>query len=57
MEMGVRSGGVGWEAEGKLHHSSVQRQKCCVFNKAQKQPECSYTSGSLAAIWHPMQPY
>ena len=37
---------VGWalRADGKLkagYTISVQRQSCCVFNEAQKQPQCT----------------
>ena len=31
----------GWEAEGGLNHSLAQGKNCCVFNKAQKQPQCT----------------
>ena len=34
-------GGGGWEAKGKLYHPLVQRQSRCVFNEAQKQPQCT----------------
>ena len=40
--MGV---GGGWEAEGGLNHPLAQGRSRCVFNKAQKQPQCSYMSG------------
>ena len=31
----------GWEAEGGLYHPLEQGQICCVFNEAQKQPQCT----------------
>ena len=31
----------GWEAEGGLNHPLAQGRSCCVFNKAQKQPQCT----------------
>ena len=35
-------GGVGvWEAEGGLYHLLEQEQGHCVFNEAQKQPQCT----------------
>ena len=38
-------GGVGvggeWEAKGGLYHPLEQGQGCCVFNEAQKQPQCT----------------
>ena len=41
--MGV---GGGWEAKGGLNHPlAAQRKSCCVFSKAQNQPQCSYMSG------------
>ena len=36
--MGV---GGGWEAEGGLNHPLTQGKSRCVFNKAQKQPQCT----------------
>ena len=40
--MGVGGGGGGgWEAEGGLNHPLAQRKSRCVFNKAQKQPQCT----------------
>ena len=36
--MGV---GGGWEAEGGLNHLQAQGKSRCVFNKAQKQPQCT----------------
>ena len=42
--MGVGGGG-GWEAEGRLNHPPAQGKSCCVFNKAQKQPQCTCMSG------------
>ena len=36
--MGV---GGGWEAEGGLNHPLAQGRSRCVFNKAQKQPQCT----------------
>ena len=36
--MGV---GGGWEAEGGLNHPLAQGKSRCVFNKAQKQPQCT----------------
>ena len=33
--------GGGWEAEGGLYHPSAQIRSHCVFNKAQKQPQCT----------------
>ena len=41
----TRAGGGGWEAKGKLYHPLEQEQGHCVFNEAQKQPQCSYMSG------------
>ena len=43
-EVGGREGGGvgvggGWEAEGGLDHPLAQGKSCCVFNKAQKQPQ------------------
>ena len=37
--------GGGWEAKGRLNHPLAQRKSCCVFSKAQKQPQCTYMSG------------
>ena len=34
-------GGGGWEAEGGLNHPPAQGRSRCVFNKAQKQPQCT----------------
>ena len=31
----------GWEAEGGLNHPLTQGKSHCVFNKAQKQPQCT----------------
>ena len=31
----------GWEGEGRLNHPLAQRKSCCVFSKAQKQPQCT----------------
>ena len=31
----------GWEAEGGLNHPPAQGKSRCVFNKAQKQPQCT----------------
>ena len=36
--MGV---GCRWEAEGRLNHPLAQGKSRCVFNKAQKQPQCT----------------
>ena len=36
--MGV---GGGWETEGRLNHPLAQGKSHCVFNKAQKQPQCT----------------
>ena len=33
--------GGGWEAEGGLNHPLAQGKSRCVFNKAQKQPQCT----------------
>ena len=41
---GVGGGGGGWEAQGRLNHSLVQGKSCCVFSKAQKQPQCTCQS-------------
>ena len=30
-----------WEAEGGLNHPLAQGKSRCVFNKAQKQPQCT----------------
>ena len=42
---GWEGGGVGvggrWEAKGGLNHPLAQGRSCCVFNKAQKQPQCT----------------
>ena len=37
---GVVVGG-GWEAKGGLNHLLAQGKSRCVFNKAQKQPQCT----------------
>ena len=41
----MEGGGVGiggwWEAEGGLNHPLVQGKSRYVFNKAQKQPQCT----------------
>ena len=37
---GVGIGG-GREAKGRLNHPPAQAKSCCVFNKAQKQPQCT----------------
>ena len=34
-------GGGGWEAEGRLYYPLEQEQGCCVFNEAQKLPQCT----------------
>ena len=34
-------GGGGWKAEGRLNHPLAQGKSRCVFNKAQKQPQCT----------------
>ena len=44
--MGGREGGGvgvggGWEAEGGLNHPLARGRSRCVFNKAQKQPQCT----------------
>ena len=31
----------GREAKGRLYHPLKQQQGCCVFNEAQKQPQCT----------------
>ena len=36
--MGV---GGGWEAKDGLNHPPAQGKSHCVFNKAQKQPQCT----------------
>ena len=33
--------GGGWEAEGRLNHPLAQEKSRYVFNKAQKQPQCT----------------
>ena len=33
--------GAGWEAEGGLYHPLEQEQGSCVFNKVQKQTQCT----------------
>ena len=43
--MGV---GGGWEAEGGLNHPPAQRKSHCVFNKAQKQPQCTCQDKTVA---------
>ena len=43
--MGV---GGGWEAEGELNHPLAQGRSCCVFNKAQKQPQCTCQDKTVA---------
>ena len=37
---GVGVGG-GWETEGGLNHPLPHKKSCCVFNKAQKQSQCT----------------
>ena len=49
--MGVGRGvGVGgeWEAEGGLNHPPAQGKSRCVFNKAQKQPQCTCQDKTVA---------
>ena len=51
--MGGREGGGvgvegGWEAEGGLNHPPAQRKSRCVFNKAQKQPQCTCQDKTVA---------
>ena len=43
--MGV---GGGWEAEGGLNHPLAQGKSRCVFNKAQKQPQCTFQDKTIA---------
>ena len=42
----MKGGGVGvgdgWEAEGGLNYPLAVRKSCCMFSKAQKQPQCTY---------------
>ena len=58
--------GGGWEAEGGLNHSPAQGKSRCVFNKAQKQPQCTcqdkMVAGSsltphAALLVRPVAPY
>ena len=42
--------GDGWEAEGGLYHPLEQEQRCCVFNEARKQPQCTCQAKTLAAV-------
>ena len=44
--MGV--GGGGWKAEGRLNHPPAQKKRRCVFNKAQKQPQCTCQDKTVA---------
>ena len=44
---GVGVGG-GWEAEGGLNHPPAQEKSHCVFNKAQKQPQCTCQDKTVA---------
>ena len=46
-EGGVGVGG-GWEAEGGLNHPPAQGKSHCVFNKAQKQPQCTCQDKTVA---------
>ena len=43
--MGV---GGGWEAKGGLNHPLAQGKSRCVFNKAQKQPQCTCQDKTVA---------
>ena len=38
---GVGVGG-GWEAEGRQYHPQGDKQQCCVFSIAQKQPRSTW---------------
>ena len=38
---GVGVGG-GWEAEGGQYHPQGDKQQCCVFSIAQKQPQSTW---------------
>ena len=40
--------GGGWEAENGLNHPLTQGKSCCVFNKAQKQPQCTCQDKTVA---------
>ena len=41
--------GVGWEAKGGLNHPLAVRKSCCVFSKAQKQPQCTCQDKTVAS--------
>ena len=41
MDEGVGVGG-GWEAEGGQYHPQGDKQQCCVFSTAQKQPQSTW---------------
>ena len=47
MGVGVGGGG-GWEAEGGLNHPLAQGKSRCVFNKAEKQPQCTCQDKTVA---------
>ena len=49
--------GIGgeWEAEGGLNHPLAQRKIRCVFNKAQKQPQC--TCQDIAVAGNSLTPH
>ena len=40
--------GGGWEAKGGLNHSLAQGKSRCLFNKAQKQPQCTCQDKTVA---------
>ena len=44
-EVGV---GGGWETKGGLNHPLAQEKSRCVFNKAQKQPQCTCQDKTVA---------
>ena len=60
--MGV---GGGWEAKGGLNPLLAQRKSCCVFSKAQKQPQRTCQDKTVAgnnltphaALCAPVAPY
>ena len=45
---GWESGGGGWEVEGRLNCPWAQGQSHCVFNKTQKQPQCTCQAKTVA---------
>ena len=62
---GVGVGG-GWEAKGGLKHPLAQGKSRCVFNKAQKHPQCTCQDKTVAGssltphaalLVHPSDPH